>query len=566
MMTKLRLLAYSVRYTRPRQLGRRLWLTAKRQVRVQHARRVKEIGPKPGTENCSLAEPLPSPLFQAHEELIEQGKDGVYLCLLNHRQLLSVPMQWHPNAGVFTTPLEKITLHYMEYLEAVDDALFAALVRDWIEQNPPYQADYWNRNWNTYALSLRTMVWMQQFALRQSRLDEVTKRLLLASLRQQLRFLVHNLETDLGGNHLLKNIRALLWAGRFFRGNEAAQWTLLGERLLAAEMKEQILADGLHYERSPAYHTQVFADLLECYQVMQPSSLHNELGSVLDKMAQALVNLTHPDGLVSLFNDGGLHMSYLPQVCLDIYAKLRDKAVPPAEEHFALAEAGYYGLRREQNLLLVDCGMIAPDFLPAHGHGDILAFEWSLQGERVVVDAGVYEYHAGKWRQYSRSTAAHNTVTVDGADQCEFWKAFRVGRRANVTLHRYEGKEHHLLLEGSHDGYSHLSGSPIHRRLIQATVDRIEVQDNVEGGNGQPVEARLLFHPSFRAEKQGNRISLTNGKVKVEVQSNTSVKITQAWWCPDFNIEQKAVQLVFRYGTAPCKGGFSLQSSYFENL
>lgn len=563
MIAKLRLWTYSVRYTRPRQLGRRLWLTAKRQARVQHARRAKGTSAQPGAEQFSLAEPLPLSLFPAHEELTEQDADGVYLCLLNHRQLLTVPMQWHPNGGVFTTPLEKITLHYMEYLEAVDDVLFAALVRDWIAQNPPYQADYWNRNWNTYALSLRTMVWMQQFALRQERLDQTTKRLLLASLQQQLRFLVHNLETDLGGNHLLKNIRALLWAGRFFRGAEAKQWTELGERLLAAEVKEQILPDGLHYERSPAYHTQVFADLLECYQVMQPSALRSELGNVLDKMAQALVNLTHPDGLVSLFNDGGLHMSYLPQVCLEIYAGLRGKAVPPAEEHFALAEAGYYGLRREQNLLLVDCGMIAPNFLPAHGHGDILSFEWSLQGQRVVVDAGVYEYHAGKWRQYSRSTAAHNTVTVGGADQCEFWKAFRVGRRANVTLQRYEGKEHHLLLEGSHDGYSHLPGAPIHRRLIQATADRIEVQDHVEGGSGQAVEARLLFHPNFRAEKQGNRICLTNGTIKVEVQSSTPVTIAQAWWCPDFNVEQAAVQLVFSYGTAPCKGGFTLQSTIF---
>ena len=83
---------------------------------------------------------------------------------------------------------------------------------------------------------------------------------LLGSLARQLRFLERNLELDLGGNHLIKNIKALLWAGRFFENGEAARWQAKGETLLRRELEEQILADGMHYERSPAYHGQVFVD------------------------------------------------------------------------------------------------------------------------------------------------------------------------------------------------------------------------------------------------------------------------------------------------------------------
>ena len=70
-----------------------------------------------------------------------------------------------------------------------------------------------------------------------------------------------------------------------------------------------------------------------------------------------------------------------------------------------------------------------PDYLPAHGHGDIFSFELSLDGRRVVVDGGTSSYEAGHERDWARSTRAHNTVEIAGADQCEFFGAFRVGRR-----------------------------------------------------------------------------------------------------------------------------------------
>ncbi len=39
-------------------------------------------------------------------------------------------------------------------------------------------------------------------------------------------------------------------------------------------------------------------------------------------MAQAAVDLAHPDGHVALFNDAGLTMAYSPGECLDAYARL----------------------------------------------------------------------------------------------------------------------------------------------------------------------------------------------------------------------------------------------------
>ena len=536
----------SVRHTPLPQLWHRGRLELTRRWRVA-ARRLgwpRRTGPV-----LPFAAALPRPLFPPREDLVLRRDGAAVLRLLNRDTPLRLPMDWHPA----TPQLDRVNLHYMEYLEALDDTDFQALVLDWIRQNPPYGRGFWRDSWNSYALSLRSLVWMQQLARRSlpdSFLGPVRE-----SLCGQLDFLAANLELDLGGNHLLKNLKTLQWAGRCFVG---AAWTARAEPLLARELERQILADGLHIERSPAYHLQVFADLLECFAVLEEGALKQQLGEKLDGMAQAAVDLCHPDGLPSLFNDGGLHMAYAPAACLQVYADLRGTP-PPPRPVFALREAGYFGLRGADSLLLVDCGPLGPDGLPAHGHGDLLAFEWSTFGQRLIVDTGVFEYQEGDRRARARSSRAHNTLTLDGADQSEFWQSFRVGHRARPTLHRLHLEEGRLELDGSHDGYGRMPGAPCHRRQLTATLRRVEVQDRVIGGAGQRAEARLLLHPSLRCELEPGGATLSCPQGRLRLRSPHPIHLEAAPWWPDFGVETPTIQLVLDYGRAPVTGAFVLE-------
>ena len=451
-----------------------------------------------------------------------------------------------------------MNLHYMEYLEAFEDKIFSYAVRDWIRQNPPYTKEYWMESWNSYCVSIRPMVWMQQFALRKERLDPELKEEILGSIYQQIRFLVRNLELDLKGNHLIKNCKALIWAGSFFSGRESEGWLARGIKILNRELKEQILPDGLHYERSPAYHLQVFAGLLECYRAIDSPEEKKELAEVLRRMAAAAVNLTHPDGLISLFNDGGLHMGYGTGEVLAVYNELIGP-IPDPDDQIKFAAAGYYGYRDGGDYLLVDCGEIGPDYLPAHGHGDLLAFEWDLGGKRVIVDAGVCEYYPGEMRSYSRSTRAHNTLTVADADQCEFWKAFRVGRRARPRVDHSSWKNGVFIFEGAHDGFRYLDGNPIHIRRIEAGANRLNIEDRVDGGAGQDVKARFLCHPDNDLSLKDNVCYIKVGDIEVRMETTGLVEIQDAWYMPDFGVRRPAKQIVVSYGDAPCGG-----SVYFK--
>lgn len=543
----------SVRHTRARQLVRRLGLTAKR--------RVAERLPLGGrlAEAPALAPDLPTPVFPARTELATRENGRWQARFLSHAHALTPPIVWRDFDWPHGTPLARLTLHYMEFLEAVDDAAFAAIVDDWIERNPPYGPRYWTSDWNSFAVSIRSVVWMQQWAARRPDAASPFGRRLIGSLARQLAFLERNLETDIGGNHLLKNVKALLWAGRFFTGEAAVRWSALGMKVLARELPEQLLPDGLHFERSPAYHAQVTADLVECWTVHPEGLGKDSLAAALGRAGQALADTTHPDGLSSLFNDGGLHMAYAPSTVLDAIARQLGTAIV-ARPLFDLPAAGYFGLRGAGELALVDCGPIGPDHLPAHAHGDVLSFEWSVGGRRVVVDTGVLEYAVGPDRARSRSTAAHNTVTLDGGDQAEFWSAFRVARRPRVTVGLYERRALGFVLEGSHDGYAELAGGPRHVRRFDVRSHVIAVEDRVAGGAGQAAVARLLLAPGLDLARAGGDHLIVGDGVRVRLRTAAAVTVVDAPYWPDFGVEQRARQIVLDYGAAPCSGGFVLEA------
>ena len=516
------------RHIPPLKLARRVFLSLRRKWHDQ----LGWPGTPAGTAPAAGPD-LPAPVFPPRRGQMSQPLAFTFI-----GKTVAMPggVDWRAPGSGAEHQLWRMNLHYMEYLEAADDVGFLALVGDWIAANPPERPGVWQDSWNSYAVSLRVVVWMQQIALRRARLGWSALDPVLASLARQLRFLERNLETDLGGNHLVKNVKALLWASTFFAGPEASRWRKLGLGLLRQALAGQVLADGVHYERSPSYHCQVFADFIECRHVLGAQA-PAELDDALARMARAATDLAHPDGLVAQFNDAGLAMAYAPGLCLDALARL-PLPRPAPRAVFALESSGYFGLRTARSYFIADCGRIAPDDLPAHGHADVLSFEWSVQGRRIVVDPGVFEYFAGARRDRSRSAGAHNTLCFAGADQADFFGAFRCGRRPDVTLRHYEASEHGLVLEGAHDGFAGLPGAPRHIRRFEASESELIIDDRIEGHPDRAASLSFLFHPGVVATPHAAGVRLTCGTVAIEMSCSLPITIDDAAWWPDMGHEQ----------------------------
>jgi len=474
---------------------------------------------------------------------------------LNEPKVFSIPFDWHREELNTGTRLWKLNLHYMEYLSETSNSDFKEIVTDWIDSNPPYMKNYALDNWNSYALSIRTVVWMYEYSRRRENLDINFSEKLLNSLYIQIQFLYENPELDIGGNHIIKNIKALLWANDFFISEHSNQWLRKGEKLLDRELDLQILKDGMHYELSPSYHSQVFIDLLECYNVVHNQELKNKLYGILSKMIQVISDLSMSDGYIAQFSDGGYHMASSPSDCIQAWKYMVGEEV--VQNTFVSQPfGGYYGIHRDDIDLIVDCGKLGADNLPAHGHGDIFSFELCAEKKRLIIDTGVYEYNPGEKRSYSRSSRAHNTVTLNDQDQGEFYSSFRLGRRAAVKLKTFSRKEDGFELTAVHDGYKRLKNNPEHERSFLLFGNNIVVKDIIQGGAFQSVKSRLLLHPDCRVSAGKNQILIAYHSFEMRIETDHRYSVVEASWFPDFGIEIPTRQIVFDYGFAPCSGEY----------
>ena len=490
-----------------------------------------------------------------------------------------------PWACVDMPRLWRYNLHYFDYLQHSQRSVEnkSHLVSDWIEHNPQGTVDAWE----PYTASLRIVNWVKFFlSLSAASMKKSTgaegvtkgefhaglKHEWLKSLYSQALWLEQHIEYHILANHYLKNGVALVFAGVYFEGVDADRWFRKGLRILREELREQFLADGGHYERSPMYHSICVVDYLDVLNLVQnsptatSSEITNKFAGTVTTALEFLSGICFPDGTIPLFNDSAFGIASTSHQIFD-YAErvIGYKASEPTKNLAvnAFPSSGYYVCRKADDMIIIDCGQIGPDYQPGHAHCDTLSYELAIDGRRVVVDSGVCDYEPSQERAYARSTRAHNTVMVDGEEQSEIWGVFRVARRAKPIQGHIDKTGHEsVLFEGAHDGYRRLSGKPIHRRRMSYDGQGSwMIRDLLEGSGMHRMESFVHFHPHcllvpsgegvFRIERDGEAIAV------IETLNTCRMEIQQGCYFPEFGLSQKNPVLAFS-----CHGEVPLQLSY----
>ncbi len=350
---------------------------------------------------------------------------------------------------------------------------FRRLTEDWILKNSHIGC---GPGWEPYPVSLRIVNWIYAYSFFKDniRKDEDFEEKFKDSLAAQCEFLSKNIEFHVSRNHLLKNGKALFLAGMFFQNAEGKRknlylrWKAKGETILLNGLHIQILGDGGHYERCPMYHLIVLQDYLEVFLLAQRNNVSCSIEKKLKKMALFLINILHPDNDMPLFNDSAFGIAKKPGELIEIAAsclnglKNADKFFEPTlytkllagsvarecedvepeiiqQETQQFEDSGFCAIRdkKRDHFFIINYKEPSPFRQPGHSHSDMLSYELSLGSKRFIVDSGAYNYSKGKWREYFRGTAAHNTVVINGHDQSELWGIFGVARRARLLYSRF---------------------------------------------------------------------------------------------------------------------------------
>jgi uncharacterized heparinase superfamily protein len=444
--------------------------------------------------------------------------------------------------------LWRFNLHYFDYGFALGATYrdtgerryydcFRSIVGDWISQNKVVAGDAWH----PYTTSLRIVNWIYSYILFQDAVDNDPsfKDLFLKSLSYQASHLTRNLEFDLLGNHLIANAKALFFAGKFF---ENQRWMNQGISLLKDQAEEQILLDGGHFERSPMYHCIVLGDFLDClsWSTLKPED-YLFLKEKVEQMLEFLAAILLPDGRIPLFNDSAYGIAPDVQQIFSYANTLIGYEKPELWRAFSTWEgkdSGYYVVSNKTSSMIIDGGKIGPDYQPGHGHCDLFSYELALGHEKIIVDSGVYEYEEGKMRNYCRSTKAHNTVMVDGKEQSEIWKSFRVARRAHPLDVQFVENNGSVFFRGRHDGYRRLGDQIVHLRWV-AFIDRAFwlILDEVSGRGEHLAESLIHLHPEAVASPvESGLIEITKNAEYLTLLPFGGAKMQQRqhWYCPEF--------------------------------
>ncbi|MGV1098817.1 alginate lyase family protein [Thiovibrio sp. JS02] len=475
--------------------------------------------------------------------------------------------------------------------------------RSWREQNNYMCSIHWM---NSLLVTQRGIAWLfalDFFAPVLSRHNTEAESF-LGELYLHAKYVYENQEHYIyNNNHLFSNIAFLYTVSLAFpEFADASKWLRSAKDLLYVELKRQVYEDGVNFEQSSIYHRYVTEFCLLMLLVAERFGEKKDaefLRNRVERMVEFMMCIADPSGDLPVIGDNyQTRVFSLSSVSINnvrdlfaiaavIFARADFKAAangehevvawlfgrdgleklarlpppPPVEPLKVFPDGGFFVFRdgrgEDASSLIFDCGYIGLAKTginrPAHGHSDTLAVVATIRGRPFLVDSGSYANTGSLyWHNALRTTCAHNTVTVDGQDQCglgSFW----VYRRYAEVVHRgwRTGEEGLPFAFGVHDGFSRKDAPLLHRREVAKCCNGNGwvIRDSFDSRIFHEYVSRFHFHPAVRLS-----VDETNGKVSATRDGRHLVLSvtaeysdgrrfvpcfahTSGWYSPDYGIK-----------------------------
>lgn len=450
--------------------------------------------------------------------------DNYTFRFLNLSTQLKAPVNWNYNEN---GKLWTYNLTYFNYLqqEKISKLQGEKLIIDFIENIENVKDGL-----EPYPTSLRLINWIKFVNT-----HNIDSSQILDSIYSQAYHLSKNLEHHLLGNHLLENGFSLLLCSYFFRDSNLYE---IASKILQIELREQILEDGAHFELSPMYHSIILERLLDSYDLVlhnkfSSSNLQDLLKTTASKMLTWLKNIS-VGTLLPHLNDStnGIATNHVDLIRQAEELKINHQSV-------ILSTSGYRHYTGNKYDCLVDVGNIGPDYIPGHAHADTFNFELYIDKNPAIVDTGISTYENDRYRQYERSTSAHNTVVVNNQNSSEVWSSFRVANRAKIV----SLKEDLNYICASHDGYKNIG--VIHQREFITDSDKIEIKDELLGNGDTIGKAYLHFHPNIVVCIKDNII--TTSSLLIAFENQQKIHLESYNYAEGFNTRKSSSVVIIEF-------------------
>ncbi|MGK6315676.1 heparinase II/III family protein [Neorhizobium sp. DT-125] len=455
-------------------------------------------------------------------------------------------------------------------------AAIEAAIESWHRANPPFRGVGWASGIEVAlrAISLvitHDLVCERMSAECRNRIGEI----LAASAYWLPRF---PSKFSSANNHLVAEL-----AGDYLIGLSLGRPTEDARDRLVAETLKQLLPDGCGAEQSPTYAAFTAEFILVC---MWAARQHGQsFGRAAEDRLSAFADFVEWLPERAGFGDDdegrvvtlGEEADYASSVASAIRGFLNQPGRIPESGDFrslffdrptgAIAShdglrvfsdggisvwRGEVGGRRAE--LTFDHGPLGYLSIAAHGHADALSVTLFLDGDPVLVDPGTWLYGSGGvWRNWFRSTPAHNTLNLAAEDQSVMSGAFNWSHKAAAKLIETASEPDWSVI-AEHDGYRRRFGVT-HRRTVRRSGEAILVTDCLIGG---ACDAEIVFQvaPDLAADVCGTTASVARHGRRllairfppggVSVRSGGEKPGEGGWVAPRFGVRVPAPRITWR--------------------
>ena len=240
------------------------------------------------------------------------------------------------------------------------------------------------------------------------------------------------------GNHLLFEAQRMICAGTFFpEFKNAAAWRESGVDILNREINVQVYDDGCQYELCPHYHLASIGIFIKALAVADLNGFRTLFPQsyidTIEKMIMFYANISYPDYMNPCFSDARLVAKedmvndfktwsklFPENQAIKYWASEGAEGAVPDYLSKGFLTSGFFVFRNgwgeDATQMIVKAG--PPAFW--HNQPDNGTFELWYDGKILFPDSGSYVYAGDKsimeQRNYFRSTAVHNTLTLNDKD------------------------------------------------------------------------------------------------------------------------------------------------------
>lgn len=415
----------------------------------------------------------------------------------------------------------------------------------WIAQNPPGRGIAWRGAFEAGIRAISVSVALQGLRDSAELTIERFDRVLTVLVESGYRCWRERSLFSSANNHLIGEMAGLAVVALMFPElASASEWEASAVRILSSEADKQILTDGVGAEQAISYQIfsvellQLVASLLLQRDGHAPEAIVNAIERSTSFLA-ALIGKNDPTPRYG-DDDGGFALRLGPEAVRTVRDHIgivsafsRDEegtplgnntltsqwyraahpspleaqktvaiSRPENQPSFFSPDGGLVVLRSGRRRSTMDVGPLGYLSIAAHGHADALAVTISVDGQDLISDPGTGSYYGHpEWRPTMRGTRAHATVCVDGQDQSINAGPFMWLRHAKTRVRKVDLAAG--VVDAEHDGYTRLSGRPVHRRwLIAPHNDRSQlVVDMITGRGHHEVRTSWPLHPRFDVQR-----------------------------------------------------------------